>query len=283
MIVVLGAGGLLGRHFVDRARAAGHEVRALDRAACDIGDAPQVERALEGGKVVLNCAAFTNVDRAEAEPDAAWRANALGPEHVGRAAAARGLRAIHISTDFVFGGRKPTPYDELDRPDPQSTYARSKYGGEVLFQAACPTGLTVRVQGLYGRGGGNFASKLPELLQAKKGLKLDAERRVQPTWAGAAAMQLLHLVEAEAGRRATGLVHLSCSGETTWAAFARRMAERMNVPASFTEVPTAALAAPAPRPPNCLFEHRMLILRGLYRMPSWQDAQDAFLADVVGK
>jgi dTDP-4-dehydrorhamnose reductase len=279
LVVVLGAGGLLGRHLTEALHARGHEVRALDRRACDVADAVAVRHAVAGASTVVNCAAYTHVDKAEAESDAAWRANALGAEQVGRAAEAHGARGIHISTDFVFAGDKPAPYDEFDAPEPRSTYARSKLGGEVMFHAAHSRGLVVRVQGLYGRGGGNFASKLPELLRAQKALTLDAERRVQPTWAGAAAAQLVHLVESEAGQALRGTVHLSCSGETTWAGFTRRLIECLRLAASFSEVPTAALAAPAARPPNCLFEHRMLRLHGLYSMPSWQEAQDAFVAD----
>lgn len=279
-MAVLGAGGLLGRHLVEELGRAGHAPLAFDRAACDITDRATVDRTLANADAVVSCAAFTNVDRAEAEPDAAWRINALGAEHVGRAAAARGLYAIHVSTDFVFDGDKPTPYDELDQPGPRSVYARSKLGGEELFRGACPTGLVARVQGLYGAGGGNFASKLAELLRAARPLRLDAERRVQPTWARACARQLVRLLEAAPKERASGLAHVSCTGETTWAGFTRRLAERLGLPAAFTEVPTAALAAPAARPPNCLFEHRMLRLRGLLVMPSWEDAQDAFIDEI---
>ena len=282
-VVVLGAGGLLGRHLSELLRARGFEVSALDRAACDVGDAAAVARAISLASTVVNCAAFTNVDGAETQIDAAWRANALGAEHVGRIAALRGVRAIHISTDFVFDGVKPTPYDELDRPNPLSVYARSKLGGEELFLRANPQGLVVRVQGLYGEGGANFASKLHELLRAKKPLKLDAERKVQPTWAGAAAAQLARIIGSEVGSQAAGLAHLSCTGATTWAGYTRRLSEKLGLPFTCEEVPTSALVAAAARPPNCLFEHRMLRLRGLFEMPTWETAQDSFLQAVVGE
>jgi dTDP-4-dehydrorhamnose reductase len=279
-IAVLGAGGLLGRHLATALTGAGHRADAFDRAACDIGDRAAVERALGFVDAVVSCAAFTNVDKAETEVDAAWRANALGAEHVGKVAQARGLYAIHVSTDFVFDGVKATPYDELDTPNPRSVYARSKLGGEQLFLRACPSGLVVRVQGLYGQGGANFASKLPELLRAKKPLSLDGERRVQPTSAHAAAAQLVHLLALAPADRVSGLAHVSCSGATTWAGYTRRLAEQLGLTADFTEVSTAQLAAPAARPPNCLFEHRMLKLRGHFLMPSWEAAQDAYLGEI---
>jgi len=273
-VAILGAGGLLGRHLVELLAEEGRDVVAYDRAACDISDGDAVDRALAGAAAVINCAAFTNVDRAESEVAAAFAANAAGAEHVGRVAAARGLRAIHISTDFVFDGAKASPYDEADAPAPLSAYGRSKLEGEQRFLGALPQGTVVRVQGLYGRGGANFASKLPELLRAGKFLRLDNERRVQPTWAGAAAAQLLAILDAEL----VGLCHLSCTGATTWAGYTRRLAARLDLSVSFEEVPSASLQAPAGRPPNCLFDHRVLRERGLLSLPSWELGQDAYVA-----
>ncbi len=282
-VAVLGAGGLLGRHVVARLAARGVPVASFDRAACDVTDRDAVARALHGAEAVVNCAAYTNVDRAEAEPDLAHRANALGAEHVGSVARATGVRlAIHVSTDFVFDGTKATPYEETDPPNPLSVYARTKLEGERRFLDALPDGVVVRVQGLYGAGGANFASKLPELLRAGKALRLDAERRVQPTWAGAAAAQLVAFLDE--GERPSGLFHLSCTGATTWAGFTERLVERLGIDARFERVPTAALTAPAARPPSCLFAHAALRRSGRFVLPSWEAAQDDFLrASVVSR
>ncbi len=276
-VVILGAGGLLGSHLVRALGGSGQVVGAYDRKACDITDEDAVEGALRGATAVINCAAFTNVDRAEAEPVAAMAANALGAEHVGSAAAKVGARAIHISTDFVFDGTKVGPYDEADEPAPISTYGRTKLEGERRFLRALPTGVVVRVQGLYGRGGANFASKLPELVRAGKPLRLDNERRVQPTFAAAAARQLLTVLASEL----FGIVHLSNTGATTWAGYTRRLVERLGLPSTFEEVPSAALPMPAARPPNCLFDHRVLREAGLLELGSWEEAQDAFLRDAA--
>ncbi len=276
-VVILGAGGLLGRHLVEALGGSGHIVGAYDRKACDITDQDAVDGALRGATAVINCAAYTNVDKAEAEPEAAAAANGRGPEHVARAAAREGARAIHISTDFVFDGKKPGPYDEADPPAPLSSYGRSKLEGERRFLAALPSGVVVRVQGLYGRGGANFASKLPELLSAGKALRLDAERLVQPTFAGAAARQLLAIL----GSDLTGIAHLSNTGATTWAGYTRRLASKLGIAASFEEVPSAELPMPAARPPNCLFSHRVLREAGLMQLGSWEEGQDAFLRDLA--
>jgi dTDP-4-dehydrorhamnose reductase len=275
--VVLGAGGLLGRHLVEELR--GSEVVALTRAACDITDAGDVRAKTARAELVINCAAFTNVDGAEKDPDGAWRCNTVGAENVARAAAAEGARLVHISTDFVFDGTQAEPYDERAKPNPQSSYARSKLAGEELARAATAQLFLVRVQGLYGAGGANFSSKLRQLVLDGKPLTLDGERRVQPTWARVAARQILALAATDA----YGTYHVSCAGETTWAGFTQRLAERLGRPRTWRVVGTDELAAPAPRPPNCVFAHRALALLGLDRMPTWEVAQDEYLAEEAAK
>jgi dTDP-4-dehydrorhamnose reductase len=277
-LVVLGAGGLLGRHIVLEAARAGLDVSGFTRAQCDIGDAGLVRARVTGADAVINCAAFTNVDGAEADEDGAYRANALGAEHVARAAAAARARLVHVSTDFVFDGLQSEPYDEFATPNPLSKYGRSKRAGEILAERALDELFVVRVQGLYGRGGANFSSKLRQLVIDQKALKLDGERRVQPTWARAAALQILRL----AGSDAYGTYHVSCKGETTWAGFTQRLAERLALPQPWTVVGTDELKAPAGRPANCLFQQRMLALRGLDIMPSWEAAQDSYLDEEQG-
>lgn len=275
-LVILGAGGLLGQHVVSELRRAEtHTFRALARSECDIVDLDQTLKSVDGFDLLINCAAFTNVDGAETHEDDAYRINALGAENVARAASAVGAKLVHVSTDFVFDGAQPHPYDEFARPNPQSVYARSKWVGEELARARCSSLFLVRVQGLYGRGGTNFSSRLRQLILDGNKLQLDGERRVQPTWARSAARQLLVLAAGDA----FGTYHVSCKGETTWAGFTARLATRMHRQQTWNVVGSDALAAPAKRPPNCLFHHRMLALRGIDGMPSWESAQDEYLAE----
>ncbi|MCU1280276.1 MAG: dTDP-sugar reductase [bacterium] len=275
--VVLGAGGLLGRSIVEE--LAGADVVALPRASCDIGRGDEVRAKTAGAALIINCAAFTNVDGAEKDEAGAYRANALGAENVARAAAAHGAKLVHVSTDFVFDGAQAEPYDELARPNPMSVYARSKWAGEELARAAQRELFLVRVQGLYGAGGGNFASKLRQLILDGKTLKLDGERRVQPTWVRAAARQIVALAQSED----FGIYHVSCKGETTWAGFAARLAERLNVAPRWQVVRSQELDAPAKRPPNCVFQHRLLALRGHDQLPTWEAAQDEYLQEEASR
>jgi len=269
-ILVTGGRGLLARHVVEEMGGT-----ALGREELDITREDAVARALDGAEVVINCAAYTNVDGAESHLEEAFATNVTGAANLARAAKERGAIFMHLSTDFVFDGSKPSPYNETDRPNPQSAYARSKYEGERAVLEIGGRASVVRVQGLYGEGGRNFSSKLRELILARKPLKLDNQRRVQPTWARSAARQLKRLVEAQA----IGIFHVSCKGAATWAEFARHVAERLDVAPNWEEVPTAALAAPAARPPNCLFAHLALAERGLDVMPDWRAALDEYLKE----
>jgi dTDP-4-dehydrorhamnose reductase len=273
--VVLGGGGLLGRHLADEL-SADWEVRAYPRRDCDVTDLAKVTEVCAGADVIFCCAAFTNVDGAESDPTGAWRGNALGSENVARAGLAHGAKVVVISTDFVFDGAQRTPYDELAVPNPLGVYGRSKLMGERLAERVGGKLFVVRVQGLYGKGGGNFSSKLAELIKAGAPLKLDAERRVQPTWARSAARGLAKLVRIEH----YGLYHMSCRGETTWAGFSRRVAERLGVKPAWREVQTGELKAPAARPAYCLFAHEMLALRGIPLLPEWSEAFDEYLKEV---
>lgn len=277
-VAVLGAGGLLGRHVVDELRERAG-VRALDHAACDVRRLDEVATKCSGVEVIVNCAAFTNVDGAESHEDEAYRVNALGAENAARVAARLGATMVQVSTDFVFDGLKTDPYDEFDAPNPKSAYARSKWAGEELVQRVRGRLLLVRVQGLYGEGGRNFSSKLREYVLEGRPLRLDGERRVQPTWARAAARQIVRLaLGAE-----LGTYHVSCKGAATWAEFAAHIAVRLGVAPAWEEVSTAALQAPAARPPNCLFRHRMLQLRDLDLMPDWRVALDEYLSEEAAK
>ena len=274
-IAVLGAGGLLGGHVVQELRS--HDVVALPRAACDIGSRSSVTAATVGCQVIVNCAAYTNVDGAETDASA-YRVNAVGAENAARAARQHDALLIHVSTDFVFDGAAAEPYDEWSVPNPISQYGRSKWAGEELIRAVGGRWAIARVQGLYGAGGRNFSSRLYELLSARKSLTLDRQRRVQPTWARSAARSLVELAEHDAA----GIFHLSCGGETTWAGFARELCRLCDITPDFKEVLSDELKMPAARPPNCLFTARMLAAHGLPSLPEWPIALAQYVREVKG-
>ena len=286
LALVLGAKGTLGQALVAELPGAGWNVAlAADRAVCDLRDLASVRgvvaRAFDqpgfAGRpgVVFNAAAYTDVDRAEGEGDLAYAVNGLAVEALARAAHEGGAKLVHYSTDFVYDGERERMYDEFDPPSPQGVYARSKVAGEVLAAAATPRLFTVRVGCLYGHNGRNFPSTIVRRLRAGETVKADRERRGSPTWVRDVARVSAVLARGEA----YGLYHCTSQGKTSWADYARFCAATLGLPEGRVEgLPTSALPMKAPRPRRAILDNRMLRLRGLDGMPSWQDAARGFIA-----
>jgi dTDP-4-dehydrorhamnose reductase len=276
--VVLGAKGLVGQALALELPRAGYVLAAgVARAECDIRDGAAVRALLERARpdVVFNAAALTNVDKAESEPDLTYAVNAVAVEDLARAAAAAGAALVHYSTDFVFDGESARPYDEFDPPSPQGIYARSKRAGELLAAAATPRLYTLRVGCLYGRGGRNFPSTIVRRLRAGETVRADRDRLASPTW----VREVARLSAALAHTGLYGLYHCTAQGETTWADFARFAARALGLPEARVEaVAYGALPLTAPRPRRAILDNRMLRLRGLDTLSSWQDGARAYLA-----
>jgi dTDP-4-dehydrorhamnose reductase len=292
-LLITGAGGLLGTELV---RLAGEapwsgwvEVVALPRAALDVTDRDAVAVALAAHRpdVVVNCAAYTRVDDAEREVEAAMRLNGEAPGRLAAACAARGVALVHLSTDYVFDGRKRTPYVETDPVAPLSAYGRSKLAGERAVaeafgggQAACEVvsgrWLVVRSQWLYGRVGPAFVKTI--LGRAAEGapLRVVNDQWGAPTWGRDLAEAILALIEAEAG----GIVHVANAGEATWFDVARAALEARGLAGrvALDPVPTAAVPRPAARPAYGVLDcGRYRALTGRTMRP-WRAALEAFLA-----
>lgn len=278
--LVLGAEGTLGRalcEFLPSSDGGGWEVEGLGRKECDITDAAAVLRTVRNAQpdVVFNAAAYTNVDRAEDEPDLAFQVNALGPENIALAARSMGVSLVHYSTDFVFDGKISRPYDEFDAPMPLGAYGRSKLAGERLAAAASDRVFVIRVGWLYGRGGRNFPSTIVRRLLAGETITADVERVGAPTWVRDVAGVSVALAYSEF----FGLYHCMSRGETTWAEYTRFLAAELGLSdAKVNEQASSALPnVKAVRPRRSTLDNRMLRLRGLDTMPDWRDAARAFI------
>lgn len=278
--LVLGANGCLGAALVQLLptnEGGGFEVEARTRQECDVTDPKEATRTISEAEadVVFNAAAYTNVDRAEDEPDLAFKANAVGPETLARVTAALGVKLIHYSTDFVFDGERERPYDEFDTPSPQGIYARSKLAGEVLALAQSRRVFVVRVGWLYGKGGRNFPSTIVQRLFAGETIRADRERLGSPTW----VRDVASVSGALAHTEHYGVYHCTSAGETSWAEYARFVAAELKVPEDRVQaLRTADLPAlRAPRPRRAVLENRLLRLRGLDSMPDWKAAARAFI------
>jgi dTDP-4-dehydrorhamnose reductase len=281
--IILGANGTLGTALASELPLHGVDVRAaLNRADVNIADESAVRYAIAEFKpdVVFNAAAYTNVDGAEDDGDACYIANAIGPENVARACQGSKAAFVHYSTDFVFDGELERPYDEFDPVSPQGVYGRSKVAGERTALAACERTFVLRVGCLYGQGGRNFPSTILDRLKAGQAIKADATRMGSPTW----VVPVARVSAALCKTPYHGLYHCTANGETSWADYALFLADKLSVSAEkVAALPYGALALKAARPRRAILDNRMLRLRGLDSMGTWQEQAEGFIASQTAR
>jgi dTDP-4-dehydrorhamnose reductase len=269
-ILITGANGQLGHDLVDA--MTGEDLHAFDHAALDVADAAAVDATVDRIKPdwILNAAAFNDVDGAEAQPAAAFAVNAAGPAQLAAAAARVGARMIHVSTDYVFDGRKGSAYDENDRANPLSVYARSKYDGEQAVLLSGASACVLRTAWLYGRQGKNFVKAI-QAAAAKGGpLKVVADQVGSPTATGDLANAMVELMRTPA----SGLYHVVNAGACSRFEFARAIVgDQVEV----LPISTAAAARPAPRPQNSALTSIRWASTGIPPLRSWKAALEAYL------
>lgn len=258
---MVGAAGMLGQDVV---RAAGAEAVPLTRADLDVTDADAVRAALRGA-TVINCAAYTDVDGAESDPEAAHAVNARGAQNVAEAAA----RVVYVSTDYVFDGSKSSPYVESDPVNPLSAYGRSKLAGERATLTAGPHSLVVRTSWLFGPGGGNFVETMLRAAEERDTLRVVDDQVGAPTFTGHLADVLVALTTA--GRH--GFLHVAGSGSCSWHEFARAIFECAGVDVQVRPCTTEEFPRPARRPANSVLRSE----RDAPELPAWQEGLDAYL------
>jgi dTDP-4-dehydrorhamnose reductase len=252
IILAFGADGQLGRELAACAGRRDIAIRTMGRAEADIADVDAVSRAVSSTSpaIVVNAAAYTNVDRAEAEPNAAFRANSLGPGVLAAACAAAGVPLLHISTDYVFCGCKSTGYVEEDPIAPLGVYGRSKAEGEAAVRRLLEHHLILRTSWTYGIYGSNFLKTVLRLARERDELRIVADQRGCPTGTADIAEAILSIVPALAQRAPVwGTYHFAGQGATTWHGFASEIVDAQAkitkrrptiVPISTAEYPTAA-------------------------------------------
>ncbi|HVB13392.1 MAG TPA: dTDP-4-dehydrorhamnose reductase [Candidatus Dormibacteraeota bacterium] len=278
-ILVLGAGGQLGRELSRTLRRDGHEVTALDRRALDVKDQPAVAAAVNGGgyQRVVNCAAYTKVDQAEVEVDLAFAINRDGAKHVGLACAQAGVALCHVSTDFVFTQEPPDPprpWTESDTPHPRGVYAESKRAGELACLALGGPLYLVRTSWLYGVTGPNFPLSICRAAATGGRLRVVADQLGCPTWTGDLAPALGLLLEGEE----FGVYHLTGSGATTWFHFAEMVLREVGIEAEVLPTTTAEWGAAAPRPRYSVLDNGHWRALGLEPLPAWQQGLRGYVA-----
>jgi len=280
-IVITGAGGQLGSCLRSLAADQGRDVLALTSSQWDITDPAAAEWIVEPGDVVINCAAYTNVDGAETDEAGAFAVNAAGPEHVARACARARAHMVHVSTDYVFngdfGGSEPRPYEPGDQTAPQGVYASSKLAGEQAVLAALPEAVVVRTAWVYTGGNGNdFVATMRRLAAGEGQVNVVNDQIGSPTYVGDLANALLQIVD---DRVPGPVLHAANEGAVSRFEQARAVFEECGAdPQRVRPVSTAEFPRPAPRPPYTALSSRQSAAAGLRPLRPWRPALVAALA-----
>lgn len=269
-ILIAGGKGQVGSDLAEVLRG-GYEAVALGRDEFDISREAGLERVLDEVRpsCLINAAAFTRVDACETEREAAWRVNAEAPGFLGWACRGRGIPLLHLSTDYVFDGRKPPAeaYAEDDPTGPLSFYGESKLEGERQVLASGAESLILRTAWVYGMAGPNFLKAVLKRALAGQALKVVDDQWGAPTWSHRLARQIRRLIAEDAG----GLFHAAAEGAATWYQVAREFFRLMKLDAALSPCKTSEYPTAARRPANSRLENRRLRAMGLCEMKDWRE------------
>jgi dTDP-4-dehydrorhamnose reductase len=269
--LIVGAGGMLGHDL--QSALAGRDVTALTRADLDVTDAEAVAEAVAGHDVVVNASAYTKVDDAESNEDAAYAVNATGAGNLAAAAAASGAWLVQVSTDYVFDGSATSPYVESTPVHPVSAYGRTKAEGERLALEANPERTyIVRTAWLYGQHGPNFAKTMLTLAAKLDTVSVVTDQVGQPTWTLDLASRIVALLDSDAP---AGIYHGTASGQGSWMDFAAAVFAGAGLdPARVLPTDSSQFVRPAPRPAYSVLGHDAWSAAGLEPMRDWRSALD---------
>jgi len=276
--MITGAKGQLGAD-CDRLLRKRHEVMALARDEMDITNVPDVDTRIKQflPDVIINCAAYTQVDKCETEKDDAWKVNVAGAENLAECTEKYGSRLIHVSTDYVFDGRKnvPEPYVETDETNPVSYYGKTKLAGEKAIKSATDRFIIVRTAWLYGISGHNFLKTMLKLSyrSSDNNIKVVNDQFGSPTWTHRLALQIERLIETNY----RGIFHATAEGFCTWYELADYFLKKMDVPYTMTPCTTLEYPTQAARPMNSILENRNLKDKGMNIMAHWETDIDEFV------
>ena len=224
--------------------------------------------------VVLNCAAYTAVDKAENEPDLALRVNALAVRNLSNACGEFNALLIHISTDYIFSGKGYRPYVETDTPAPVSSYARSKYAGETQMLSSCRNGIIMRTSWLYSAFGNNFVKTILKYGRERGKLNVVFDQVGCPTYARDLALAILQIIPRLEGHEGVEIFHYANEGVASWYDFARAIISFSGIPCVITPVETKDYPLPAPRPFYSVLNKTRFKERFGIEIPYWKDSME---------
>jgi dTDP-4-dehydrorhamnose reductase len=272
--MIFGATGLLGKELMRE--WSGDEIIGLGSSDVDIRDAKKVCEVVEktSAEWIVLAAAYTNVDDCESHPDLAFAVNRDGAVNVAKAAKRCGAKMLFLSSDYVFDGKKPSPYETSDPRNPQSVYGRSKAEAEVQLLELLPQCCIARTSWLFGTGGKCFPDTILKLAAIRPALDVVDDQRGSPTYAVDLARAIIKLCR----NHASGIVHATNAGDCSWFEFAREIVKRAGLAAEVRPVSSQQMARPAPRPAYSVLSPKSLQRNGI-AMPSWPDALERYLRE----
>ena len=273
-ITVLGASGLLGQALVPKLKD--EQLTALSSKDANLRDASQIQRALRAARPdwIILCAAYTDVDGCESNRDLAFAVNRDGALNVARTARDAGSRLVFLSSDYVFDGRKQSPYEAGDARNPISVYGETKAQVEERLLDIMPEVVIVRTSWLFGVGGKCFPATILKLAATRPELSVVNDQRGSPTLTDDLASALVLLCK----KNARGIVHVTNSGDCTWYEFAEEIVKQSGLTTKVKPISTAEFPRPARRPAYSVLSPATRISYGI-EMPAWQDALRRYLAE----
>ncbi|MBV9501965.1 MAG: dTDP-4-dehydrorhamnose reductase [Acidobacteriaceae bacterium] len=279
-VIIFGGGGQLGVELCREFERRGWFVRGFDRQTLDIADAPRVEQAIaqSEAQVVINAAAYNQVDIAEREPLAAYQANGLAVRNLAMVCRQADAQLVHYSTDYVFDGTKGSPYVEADTPHPLGAYAVSKFAGELYAQAYLSDPLVIRTSGVFGPGGmftprGNFVELMLRLARENRPIRVVADHIASPTYAPAMAVRTADLVE----KNLRGLYHMGGGEAISWYDYAKLIFELAGVSPALQPTDEREYRTAARRPKFSALSNTKLDAAGIAPMPPLREAVRDYL------
>lgn len=279
-IVIIGANGQLGSELVKV--LSNWSLIPLTHRDVDICDFVHTHKVLTALKpeIVINTAAFHRVDDCEVQPEKAFWVNTYAVRKLAQFCAELDCCLVHISTDYVFGGDKRTPYTEDDAPNPLNVYGVSKLAGEYFVRNICPKHFIIRTSGLYGVAGssgkgGNFVETMIRLAKEGKPIRVVNDQVLTPTYAKDLAEKIKELMQT----KAYGLYHITNSGQCSWYEFASKIFELLDLKPDFKPIASAEYGARAPRPAYSVLAHKALQRLGLADLRPWPEALEAYLKE----
>jgi dTDP-4-dehydrorhamnose reductase len=279
-VLITGAKGMLAHSLIPILREK-HTVIPLPREELDITERHCVYKTIKDTlpNIVINCAAYTKVDKAEEEREKAFLINGTGVQNLALACAEKGIPLVHISTDYIFDGEKKTPYTPFDIPNPLNVYGQSKLAGERYIQWITNKFYIIRTSWLYGEGGNNFVSAILKKAREQSTIRVVKDQIGSPTYTTSLSNSIKRLIESGA----YGIYHITdeTDGGISWSDFAKEIISLLGLKTEVIPVPTEEFPTPARRPKYSVLDTQMARLSLKINLPFWRDELQKFLTSAL--